>query len=171
MSHLGNFVLTGTAIAPVLLVYALMAALEGAYYPAAALVVASIVMVSLAELLLRRFRGNLGQFSFQFNSVEVADRETIGILVLYVLPLLRTSFVDIEWVVILPAAAIFIALAFTGHSYHFNPILILLRWRFYKVGTVEGVSYLLITKRELRNTNDAVTVSQLTNYTIIDVGN
>lgn len=169
MSHLGNIVLTGTALAPVLLTYAIMAAIEGAYYPAAALIFVSVALVVLAVALLRYFRRRLEQLSFRFNSVEVADRETIGILVLYLLPLLRTSFVGLDWIVIIPAAAIFLALALTGYNYHFNPILALLGWRFYKVGTSEGVSYLLVTRRKLVNTDDQVDVRQLTSYTIVDL--
>ena len=97
MSHLSNIILTGTALAPVLLTYAIMAAIECAYWPAAALVAVSAVLVVSAVALLRHFRRSIERHSFQFNSVEVADRETIGILVLYLLPLLRTSFVGLEW--------------------------------------------------------------------------
>ena len=105
---------------------------------------------------------------FSFSSVEVADKESLGLLVIYLVPLLRTSFSDLEYLVLVPAVAIFLALALTGHNYHFNPLLKLFGWNFYKVGTPEGVTYVLITRKTLRRGVGNFTVSQLTDYTLID---
>ena len=64
-------------------------------------------------------------------------------LVVYLLPLLRTSFSDLEPMILIAAVAVFLALALTGYNYHFNPLLRFLGWNFYKVGTPEGVTYVL----------------------------
>ena len=112
---------------------------------------------------------HLEELKFSFSSVEVADRESLGLLVVYLVPLLRTSFSDLEYLVLVPAVAIFLALALTGHNYHFNPLLRMFQWNFYKVGTSEGVTYILITRRTLRNAVGRITVGQLTGYTLIDL--
>ena len=57
----------------------------------------------------------------------------------------------------------------TGYNYHFNPLLGLLKWHFYKVQSNEGVTYVLITKKQLRTAANAVTVGQLTEYILIDL--
>ena len=169
MSALGNIVLTGVALAPVLFVYALVASLEGAYIWAGVLGFISLLVIALGVFLLTYFKKHLPQLPLTFRSAEIADRETIGVLVLYLLPLLKTSFLDFDWIVVVPAIAIFLALALTGYNFHFNPVLILLGWKFYKVGTPEGVTYLLITKRTLRRPADKLAVCQLSTFTLVDL--
>jgi hypothetical protein len=43
-------------------------------------------------------------------------------------------------------------------------------WHFYKVGTPEGVTYVLITRKQLRSATGTIEVGQLTEYIVIDVG-
>ena len=65
---------------------------------------------------------------------------------------------------------IFTVVTSTGYSYHFNPLLGVMKWHFYKVGTPKGVTYVLITKKELRHASQLLTVAQLTEYIVIDLG-
>ena len=169
MSLFASIVLTGTSIAPVLFVYAVVGFWEGEFIPSAALVLTGLVLVGLGLALLGFVKKHLERMAVSFSSVEVADRESLGLLVVYLVPLLRTSFSDLEYLVLVPAVAIFLALALTGYNYHFNPLLRLFRWNFYKVGTPEGVTYILITRKTLRNAVGKITVGQLTSYTLIDL--
>ena len=116
------------------------------------------------------FRRHLEKIPTTLASVEVADRETIGILVLYLLPLLKTSFTELQPLTVVPALVIFLALAIVGYNFHFNPLLVLLGWKFYKVTTAGGVGYLMITRREFRRVDSEVTVGRLTSYTLVDMG-
>ena len=50
------------------------------------------------------------------------------------------------------------------------PLLGLMGWHFYKVGTKEGVTYVLITKRQLRSASEVISVGQLTEYIVIELG-
>ena len=170
MNLFASLVLTGASLAPVLFIYAVVALFEGNYFPGVALLVVGILLVVLGWALLTFVKARLEKFdNFSFDRVEVADRESIGLLAIYLLPLLRTSFSDLEFIVLVPAVGIFLAFALTGYNYHFNPLLKLLGWNFYKIGTPEGVTYILITKRDLRNCIGKITVGQLTGYTIIDL--
>ena len=169
MNIVANIVLTGTSIAPVLLAYALLALYEGEYLPAVILMVFSFLLFGLSVVLLLFVKRHLELLTISLSSIEVADREAVGLLVLYLLPLLRTSFSEIEFPILIPAAVIFLALAVTGYNYHFNPLLIASGWHFYKVGTPEGVTYVLITRKSLRSVVGSITVGQLTGYTVIDL--
>ena len=169
MSILGNIALTGTSLAPVLFVYALFAVFEKEYLWASVLILVGLLMVACSVSLLGYFKKHLRQLPLTFCRAEVADRETIGVLVLYLLPLLKTSFTDLEWVVAVPAVVIFLALALTGYNFHFNPVLALLGWRFYRVGTPEGLTYVLITRKVVRGPADKLAVGRLTDYTLIDL--
>ena len=169
MNLLSNLIMTGTALAPVLFVYAVVALLEGEFVAAAAVAGVGLFLIAVGVSLLKFVRGRLERINLRISSVEVADRESIGLLVLYLVPLLRTSFSDLEYVVLVPAVAIFLALAFTGYNFHFNPLLRAAGWNFYKVGTPEGVTYVLITRRNLRSASGTISVGELTNYTVIDL--
>ncbi|MGO4843118.1 hypothetical protein AB4144_63685, partial [Rhizobiaceae sp. 2RAB30] len=61
--------------------------------------------------------------AFKPISIEAADRENMGFLILYLLPLFTAQFNALNWDVWLPATLIFAAVVATGYSYHFNPLL------------------------------------------------
>ena len=168
MNLFASVVLTGTSVAPVLVVYALVAYIEGQRFPALALTLSALFLLGLGIFLLIYLKNNLEKLPFSFDKVEVADRESIGMLVVYLLPLLRTSFSDLEPMILIAAVAVFLALALTGYNYHFNPLLRFLGWNFYKVGTPEGVTYVLITRKALISAVGNMTVGQLTAYTLVD---
>ena len=169
MSVFANLIMTGTSVTPVLWVYAVLALFECEYSWAAALATVGLSLFLLGIVLLRHLRKGLVELTVSFSSVEVADRESIGLLLLYVLPLLKTSFSDLSYLILVPAGAIFLALAFTGNSYHFNPLLNLLGWHFYKVSTQGGITYVLITRKDMRGATRQIKVGRLTSFTLIDL--
>ena len=170
MSALGNMILTGTSLAPVLFVYALLAFADSKWREGALLAVIGLGMFVSSCAFLKHVQKHLERLTVSFLTAEVADRETVGVMVLYMLPLLRTSFSGLELVILIPAVAIFLALSITGYSYHFNPLLALMGWKFYKVTTSGGVGYLLVTQKDLKNVTSEFSVGQLTSHTVIDVG-
>jgi hypothetical protein len=46
----------------------------------------------------------------------------------------------------------------------------MLGWHFYKVTTSDGVTYVLITRKQLRRAAELMQVGQLTEYILIDLG-
>jgi hypothetical protein len=170
LSRVAKLMLTSTAIAPVLLTYAWVAFQSGDSCVAIILAAACVALVFICWLLLRYAKNNLERMSFKPVSIEAADRENMGFLLLYLLPLFTAQFDALNWNVWIPAILIFAAVVATGYSYHFNPLLGLMGWHFYKVGTAEGVTYVLITKKQLRNATDTVEIGQLTEYIVLDLG-
>ncbi|MCR9257790.1 MAG: hypothetical protein NXI16_17035 [Alphaproteobacteria bacterium] len=170
LNWLAKLLLTSTAIAPVLLTYAWVAYQAGESKQAATLLGVCIVLILVCLGLLRYAKANLERMNFSATTVEAADRENMGFLLLYLLPLFTAQFSTLNWQVWVPAIVIFAGVVATGYSYHFNPLLGLLGWHFYKVSTKEGVTYVLITKKQLRNATEAIEVGQLTEYIVIDVG-
>ncbi len=170
LSGLAKLLLTSTAIAPVLLTYAWVAFQDDDQKIAWLLLAGCVVLILICLAILRYAKTNLERMKFEAVSVEAADRENIAFLLLYLLPLFTAQFDTLNWQVWLPAIVIFGAVVATGYSYHFNPLLGLIGWHFYKVGTKEGVTYVLITKKQLRNATEAIEVGQLTEYIVIDMG-
>jgi hypothetical protein len=170
LSKFAKLLLTSTAIAPVLLTYAWVALMAGEARLGTILLAGCIGLTAACLGLLRYAKDNLERMNFAATTVEAADRENIAFLLLYLLPLFTTDFATLNWDVWIPAVLIFGAVVATGYSYHFNPLLGLMGWHFYKVGTKEGVTYVLITKKQLRNATGALEVGQLTEYIVMDVG-
>ncbi len=160
--------LTGTSVAPVIFVYSTMALLAGSKIEAIILVLAGMFLATMASWLLHRARTRMETFSLTINSLESADRENMGVLILYLAPLLETSFDMLDWTILVPMGALFFALTLTGNSYQFNPLLNVFGWHFYKVGTPEGVTYIFITKRFIPNLHSPFIVTQMTNYTVVE---
>lgn len=168
LSWFAKLLLTATAIAPVGFSYAWVAYTAGRLNVALLTVAASLGLVLICIWMLRYACNNLESSNFQTSTVEAADRENMTFLLLYLLPLFTASFTSLNWQVWLPTLVIFAVIVSTGYSYHFNPLLGLMGWHFYKVTTPEGVTYVLITKKELRRAQDVLTVVQLTEYIVLD---
>jgi len=169
LSRFAKILFTSTAIAPVGLTYAWVAYTEGDPSLALTLSVICVLLVLIAFLLLAYAKKHLERSEFTPVTVEAADRENMVFLLLYLLPLFTAQFDALNWEVWVPAIVIFAAVIGTGFGYHFNPLLGLLGWHFYKVGTNEGVTYVLITKKQLRAAKKCLIVGQLTEYIVMDL--
>ncbi|MBA4130087.1 MAG: hypothetical protein C0519_01540 [Hyphomicrobium sp.] len=169
-SALAKWLLTSTAIAPVALTYAWVAFQASKYELAAGLLVLCALLVFISLCLLRFARQNIERVNFKAQTIEAADNENIAFLLLYLLPLFTANIETLTWQVWLPMIVIFAIITATSYSYHFNPLLGMMGWHFYKVTTAEGVTYVLITKKQLRNAAEQLQVGQLTEYILLDQG-
>lgn len=169
MNLLGNFLLTSTAVAPVVLVYAIISLFENDLLLAFVLVGICAILVTLCLVLLKHISSHVPTSSLSITGIDSADKESLGIMVLYLVPFMRLSPSDFSWTLLIPVVALFVALVATGTSYHFNPLLNFFGWHFYKIDTKEGLKYLFITKKRPCNVRRPITVGELTKHTLIDV--
>lgn len=172
MSRVAKFLFAATSVAPALLTYALVALWMREFVTAGALVFVAAVFLAFSYGMLKCMKRNLERIDFKVKSVEVADHESTSLLLVYILPLLRShfEFAEIDLLVWIIVPVVLVLLMSTGYGYHFNPLLNMLGWHFYKVGTPEGVNYVLITKKRIRNVKKTTKIGMLTEYIVIDVG-
>lgn len=170
MSRFAKLLLTITAIAPVLLTYALISFLNDNIIEAAILFFIFLILFFICFSLLYYMKKNLERMDFRADSAEVADSENIAILVLYLLPLLSGRSITPDWKVWLPVVLVFGLAIIASYGYHFNPLLGFFGWHFYKVRSKENVTYVLITKKQLVNVTEMIEVGQLTEYMLVDIG-
>lgn len=169
LSRLAKLMLTSTSLAPIALVYAWVVYSDSKVELALYLIGIAIALVALMIALLAYCQKHLERSKFRVTSIEAADREYITFILLYLSPLFTAQLGDLNWNVLVPTMIVFVLVISTGYGYHFNPLLGLLGWHFYKVSTEEGVTYVLITKKELRSAKQCLTVGQLTEYIVIDI--
>jgi len=169
LGRIAKLLLVTSAIAPIGLVYAWVAYSEGFYGWAAFLVCLCIVLVAICRYVLGQAKRLLERFPFKPSSVEAADRENMAFMLLYLSPLFTAQFGAVNLNLWIPTILIFALMTATGYSYHFNPLLGLMGWHFYKVASVEGVTYVMVTKKQLRKASEISEVGQLTDYILIDL--
>jgi len=170
LNGFARLALTATAIAPVGFTYAFVAAFNAAWSTMLWLLIGSIALVWVCLWVLKATRSIRAPAAERhiITTVEPADRENMAIMLLYLLPLFTADFDKLNWVMWVPTIAIFAFIAVTSHSYFFNPLLGAFGWHFYRVGTPQNVTNILITKRTLRQGKQTITGIELGDYVILE---
>lgn len=158
-----------TALTPIALVYAWVSAAEGYYWTSAFLCVASGFLAVSCWLILYHADRHIESFPFEFSSVEPADQENISFILLYLSPLFLDQLKDINLHTLIPSLIVYGLLTATSYTLQYNPLISLMGWHFYKVTAKEGVTYVLLTTKQIKNVDRIAKVGQLTGYMLIDL--
>ena len=136
-------------------------------------VIVALVLAVLCWLVLR-YASNKAQKSLLYiQDFERKDQEMIVFLFIYLLPFIRTTnptFAS-EWLTSAYVLGVIImAIAHAG-AFHFNPVMrLLFAYRFYSVRNREGLSLLLISKRDLRRNHEEVQTVRLAWNVYLHIG-
>lgn len=160
--------LVATAIAPVLLVYAIVFVRDQKYVEAAIFLLVTYLLVWASRSIISYARRTGERLKLEITSIEAADRENIAFLLLYLLPLINGDASSPDYFVSALVLLVFGVVVATGHSYHFNPLLGIFGWHFYRVSISEGVTYVVLTKRTLLTKKAALTITPMTEYMMLD---
>lgn len=163
-----KFLLVCTAFAPVMLtqaavwIYDANPEMQG---PSALLVFLALALVWLCDIVIRRSAKELASNPVKVTAIKPADKEIIGFVLAYLLPLARGS--GFEGFPVIVVLIVFFMVIMTSNAYHTNPLLGFLGYHFYEV-TIANVGYVLISKRDLHNVQVIKQVAQITNYMLLD---
>ncbi len=137
----------------------------GSGYLLAALILSGLCF-GLIRLAASRY--GLERLPVKIKAVKTVDKEIVGFLLVYLLPLINQSHNTISVPVLIFVAVIFFFIVYNSHAYHFNPLLGLFGYHFYEV-TIEGnITYVLITRQNITDCKNITQVVQLTEYMILD---
>ena len=170
LNFLGKLLFTLTSVSPVMLLMALLALLDEECLYAVVFSISGAGLLSLCLFIFRLVRQHSEKMPFSFDSIEPADKDSIGVLLVYLTPLLTTSLMQFQWMNWLITVAVIVVLISLSNSLPLNPILNALGWHSYRVSTDEQVKYILVTKKHLRNVAKSTTVVELADYILVDVG-
>ena len=168
MNKPAKYVLTLTAFAPVLLIYSYVAATSGRCLLAATFVAFCALLVFLCIFLIRRATRNLVSRTYETQVVETADSEIFTFLLIYLLPLITRDIQTYNWYVWIMITVLFCFVVATSYGFHFNPLLSVLGYHFYKIARQGEVTHVLITKRRLYKVGETLTVVRLSEYVLIE---
>lgn len=169
LSTLARLLLTASAIAPISVTYAWVALMQNQKVVAATAIGVGIVAFLSCIFVLGMAQSHLEKLPFRAQSVEPVDSENVGFMLVYLLPLFTDKIDTLNWSLWVPVIFIFTLTTATGFGYHFNPLLGILQWHFYKITSQSGVTYVLITKKHIRAAGQVMAVGQLTEYILLDM--
>ena len=110
----------------------------------------------------------LERLPVKIKAVKTVDKEIVGFLLVYLLPLINQTSNTISLPVLIFIAVIFFFIVQNSHAYHFNPLLGFFGYHFYEV-TLEGdITYVLVTKQNIADCKSISHVVQLTEYMILE---
>ncbi|MBF0587457.1 hypothetical protein INT08_11240 [Prosthecochloris sp. N3] len=155
-----------TAFAPVMLTFAAVYWFDNKQILALALVGGTILLVFTCVTVIKLAASQLAKNPVIIKTIKPADKEIVGFVLAYLLPLARGS--QFDGFPMLIVLGVFLLVVMTSNAYHTNPLLGLIGYHFYEV-TVEDVGYTLLSKRNLHNTRAIKTVVSLTDYMLLDV--
>lgn len=164
-------VLTVTATAPLLVSSAVVTFLNDDWIITCCLLVAAALSIGFCWWFLHAIRSSRapGAEPYTITSVEPANNESVAIMLLYFLPLYTADFDKLNWIIGPLAILSFAVFVRRSHSYFFNPVLSFFGWHFYRVGTPQNVTHLLITKKTIRKIDRKISAIQLSDYVIFEV--
>lgn len=185
LNKLAKLALVSTALAPIYLTLWFVAISSvwqsnlpfldnlAAHWPAGSgYLLAAIILSGLCFGLvwLSASRHGLEPLQIKINAVKTVDKEVVGFLLVYLLPLINQSQNTISLPVLAFLAVIFFFIVYNSHAYHFNPLLGVFGYHFFEV-TIEGdITYVLITRQNITDCKAVSQVVQLTEYMILDAG-
>ena len=160
-----KFLLAATAFAPVLFTTALVCFINHEFWQGFALLLIVLVCWRVCVAVLGKAKLQLPQQMVSLKSIKPADKELVGFVLAYLLPLARGS--AFQPLPLSIAMAMFFFVVMTSNAYHTNPLMALVGYHFYEV-VIEDVGYVLVSRQTLHNTPSINRVVHLTDYMLLD---
>lgn len=169
MTRVAKVLLVLTAFAPILLTLAFVDFLAGDYVRVAAYAIAAALLGALSALVLFEVSRRGEVVPIEVQSVRPADKEMLAFVLSYLLPLTNTANVGrmnvaVLWFVV----AMLVLVVYATNAYQFNPWLGLFGYRFYEVTNQSKVTYVLITRRNIRAAAEASEVVEIAEYIVLE---
>jgi len=130
----------------------------------------AILLAIICFIIMKIARVKLESMPVKITAISTSDKETVGFIIVYLLPLINQTPIQVNIYLLFFILLIFFISLFTTNSYHFNPVLGLFGYHFYEVTIDGGITYVLVTKKNLTNTKKINNVVQISEYMILEVG-
>lgn len=170
LSKFAKIALTATSIAPVFITLWFVKFSNNWYWgDGIEYLIITMFLTLICWGLLSLSRKRLQKLPLVINSVKTADNEMIGFIVAYLLPLINKSSLDVDIRVLIFVIFLLFLVIITSNSYHFNPLIGLLGYHFYEVTLSSGVSFVLLSQRNIRDCKSIQYVVHLSEYMIMEV--
>ncbi len=151
MSRFAKLMLIATSLSPLLGAVGINKLANGDDYWWSWLLITAL-LAFICWGLLTTLSIRLSKNTFTVKEFESQDKEVLVFLLTYLLPFLSSDKLSFkgEWFTGSYIIAIILFSLMHADAFHFNPVMSLFGYHFYKVKGTDGLSYLLITKNQIR---------------------
>jgi hypothetical protein len=181
MNRFFKILLVSTSIAPILLTYWFIEQVnswnttlslfenilcnwkEGIYY-----LLATVTLLLIFGLIIRFAKSRLEELPVIIEEIKTADNESVAFIIIYLLPLANGISDSFSFPILVFVAIIFFFIVMTSNAYHFNPLLNLIGYHFYEAKIQGGITYILLSKKNITNSKSINSVFHLTEYMILE---
>lgn len=168
LSRLVRILLALTAIAPLSISVTFLFVRAHHYAWAAVALACCVALGELARAIIAHAGRTLETLPVVIVKAKSADKEVIGFFVTYALPLVLHQPSSPDLAAWLFAGGMLLFVLWGTHTLQVNPVLGVMGFHFYEVETDGGISYLMITRREISNVLSVRQVVQLSEYGILE---
>ena len=173
-----RIILASTSFAPLLGVAA-VTLIDNCPWWSFGLFVVVFIMVSFCWKLMSIASKKGEIYKLHIKEFSRSDQGVHTFLVIYLLPIIRSpeslfALMSADWkamVLILCVLASIVAVIIQIGAYNFNPVLCLLKYRFYQIKDSGNMNYLLITKEPLPENNIDIQVWQISDDVFVQTEN
>lgn len=175
LSVVAKFLLVATSLSPVLGAVAIRQATQGSSCTSTSWIwwlIVAIVLILLCKGLLAYAEKNAQRCTLHFVQFERKDQEALTFLFIYLLPFLRSDDLALstDWIMTAYVLSIIVVCIIYSGAFHFNPVMQWLGYRFFAVRDSNGVSILLISKKNLQRPRKDVDAVMLAPNVYLQLG-
>lgn len=127
----------------------------------------AIFLTALSLVIIKISEKKLEKIPVNIKSISPSDKETLSFIFVYLLPLIFSNNIKVNLPILLFIIILFFFSVLTTHMYHFNPVLGLFGYHYYKIIIEGGATYILMTKKTIRNSKEVKQVIQISEYMLL----
>jgi len=129
-----------------------------------------IILVLICWFILHLATNKLTRNSIKVKSIKSSDLNMNVLIFSYFLPCVEIYKKDVVYLIGW-FLALFVIVYINKGTYFHNPLMKLFGYSYYEIATIKEVTYLMISKQKLKNTNEIKAYSQLTDFVLLNSSN
>ena len=130
--------------------------------------ITSTTLVVVFLIILRLAKSKLEVLKISIEEIKTADNETVTFIIVYLLPLANGITESFSVPILIFVAVFFFFIVLSTNSYHFNPLINLVSYHFYEAKVKGGITYILLSKKNVSTSKSIKEVYHLTEYMILE---
>lgn len=130
--------------------------------------ITTVVLILVFLLIVKLAKSKLEVLKIEIEEIKTADNETVSFIIVYLLPLANGVTDSFNIPILIFVAIFFFFIVLSTNSYHFNPLINLVGYHFYEAKVKGGITYILLSKKNISTSKSLNEVYHLTEYMILE---
>ena len=130
--------------------------------------ISTLLLVLIFILIVKLAKSRLEVLKISIEEIKTADNETVSFIIVYLLPLANGVTDNFSIPILIFVAVFFFFIVLSTNSYHFNPLINLVGYHFYEAKVKGGITYILLSKKNVSTSKSIKEVYHLTEYMILE---